>query len=102
MARNRPKGNGPHMVPEHKTYTDIDFECKYFGDNFSCNYHGGLCNMKWARVNCKFYEGQRPKLKKVIKINIETKSKSNNCPVSKGIINTSTSTKHFKNNKQSI
>ena len=92
MARNRPKGNGPHMVTEHKIYSNIDFDCKYFGDNFSCNYNGGRCNMKWARANCKFYEGERPKLKKVTKINSTTKIKEN-ISISKGI------TKNKKNQR---
>lgn len=61
MARNRPKGNGPHMVLEIKTYKNIEFDCKYFGDNFCCNFTGGRCNMKWAKVHCKYYEGVRPK-----------------------------------------
>lgn len=59
MSRNRPKGNGPHTVIDHPIY-EVEFDCKYFGENYSCNYTGGRCNMKWARLHCKNYEGLRP------------------------------------------
>ena len=71
MPRNRPKGNGPHTIIDRPIY-EVDFDCKYFGENYSCNCTGGYCNIRWARLHCKYYEGIKPitakkKNKKLIK-----------------------------------
>lgn len=66
MSRNRPKGNGPHTIIDHPIH-EVDFDCKYFGENYSCNYTGGRCDIKWARLHCKNYEGLKPiKIKKKV------------------------------------
>ena len=79
MARNRPKGNGPHTVIDHPIY-EVDFDCKYFGENYSCNKSGGRCDMKWARKSCQFYEGPKPvnKPKKTKTVNKKTTTENTN------------------------
>ena len=76
MSRNRPKGNGPNTVIDHPIY-EVEFDCKYFGENYSCNYTGGRCDIKWARLHCKNYEGLKPiKIKKMLPVQNITKEKN--------------------------